>query len=247
MLPAMVEPRRAVESMVRYLTARPDEITRFIRSGLGMRLGVPLAAFRWILDELTKDAGLDAELGVDPPGLTFAATVERMGTRMRIRSALFVQDIDIDDHQIRLTVRMENLHIDVLSDAKTQLSALLRSGALDLSRPGDLVAELPDLPPVVVHAAGNRIELDLMRSPRFDDARLRELVGVLSSLVTVKDIRTERSEHVDVSLRTLPRGPLGAGRALRGAVVEPGLARARSLAKRILRRTPGRFLLSGPR
>lgn len=242
----MVEPRRAVESMVRYLTARPDEITRFIRSGLGMRLGVPLAAFRWILAEVTRDLGMDAELDVDPPGLRFAGTIEKMNTRMRIHAGLFVQDILIDDHQIRLTLRVEGLRIDVISEQKTQLSALLRSGALDLSRPGDLVNELPNVPPVVVHAQGTRIELDLMRSGRFEDSRLRELVGALSALVTVKDIRTESSDHVDVTLRTLPRGPATATQALKTAVIKPGIARARSLAKRLLRRTPpGRFLLSG--
>jgi hypothetical protein len=239
----MVEPRRAVESMVRYLTAHPEEIGRFVRSGLGLRLGVPLAAFRWILAEVTKDAGLEAQLEVDPPGLQFGATVDRMGTKMRITAALFVQDIDIDDRQIRIELRVEDLNIDILSHEKTQLSALIKSRALDLSRPGDLLAELPDIPPVVVMAKGNRFAIDLMRSDRFGEPRLREIVGLLSSLITVKEVRTEKSEHLDVSFRALPRGPRSAGRAMRDVVVEPGVSRARRLAGRLLRRTPARYLL----
>ena len=247
MIRSMVEPKRAVESVVRYLTAHPDEIGRFIRNGLGMRLGVPLAAFRWILSELTRDAGLDAELEVDPPGIRFGATVDRMQTRMRISAALFVHDVEIDDRQIRIDLRIENLKIDVLSAKKTQLSALIKSGALDLSRPGALVDELPNLPPVIVLAKGNRIGLDLMRSERFGEPRLREIVGLLSSLVTVKEVRTEKSDHVDVGFRALPRGPRSAGRAVRNVVVEPGIRKARKLAGRFLRRSPARFLLSGPR
>lgn len=241
----MVEPRRAVESLVKYLTSHPEEISRFIQSGLGMRIGVPLAAFRWILSELTKDAGIDALLDVETPGLRFGANVDRMNTKMRITSSLFVQDIEIDDRQIRIDLRIEGLKVDVLSHEKTQISALLKSGALDLSRPGDLVAELPGMPPTVVHAEGNRISVDLMRSDRFGDPKLREVVGLLSSLVTVKDVRTEKSDHVDVSFRALPRGPRTAGRAVRDVVVEPGLVEARKIAGRLLRRTPVRLLI-GP-
>lgn len=241
-----MEPRRAIESTVRYLASRPDEIVRFVRGGLGMRLGVPLAAFRWILAELTEEAGLDAKLDVDPPGLQFAATLDRMRTRMRIRAGLFIQNIEISDRRIALTLRIEGLKIDILSEEKTQLSALIKSGALDLSRPGDLVKELPDIPEVVVRAEGTKIELDLMRSQRFQDSRLREVVNVLSALVTVNDIRTERTEHIDVSFRTLPRGPLEATRVLRDAVVRPGVQRAKQLARRLLRRTSKRFLISGP-
>ena len=140
---------------------------------------------------------------------------------------------------------IENLSIDVLSAEKTQLSALIRSGALDLSRPGDLVDELPDLPPVVVFAQGNRIAVDLMKAERFENPRLKEIVGVLSALVTVKDVRSEKSEHVDVSLRALPRGPRTATRALRNAVLEPGISQARKLTGRLLRRAGGRRLLGG--
>ncbi|MEL6190169.1 MAG: hypothetical protein AAFU79_36565, partial [Myxococcota bacterium] len=159
----------------------------------------------------------------------------------------FVQNIEIDDQQIRLELRIEDLKIDILSHEKTQLSALIKSGALDLSRPGDLVNELPDIPPVVVHAEGNRITLDLMRSERFSEPRHREIVGLLSSLVTVRDVRTERSEHIEVTFRALPRGARSAGRMVRDVVVEPGIVRARKLAGRFIRRTPVRRLISGPR
>ncbi len=246
MVPPMVEPLRAVETLVRYLGAHPEEIGRFVRSGLGMRVGVPLAAFRWLLSELTKDAGVDAELDVDPPGLRFGATVDKMRTRMRITAALFVQDIEIDEHQFRIELRIEDLNIAVLSSEKTQISALIRSGALDLSRPGDLLAELPDIPDVVVDARANRIAIDLMRSERFGDPRIKELVGLLSALVTVKEVRTEKTQHVDVAFRALPRGPFSAGRAVRDVLVQPSLGRARQIAKRLLGRNrslgPGGFL-----
>ena len=243
----MVEPRKAIESMVKYLASRPDEISRLVRSGLGMRIGVPLAAFKWMLAEVTKDAGIDALIDVEPPGLRFGATIERMKTRMRINASLFVHDIEIDDRQIRIELRIEGLKVDVLSHEKTQLSALIKSGALDLSKPGDLIQELPNMPPVLVFAEGSRIAVDLMRSDRFSDPKYRELVGLLSSLITVKDVRTEKSDHIDVSLRTFPRGPGVATQAIRNVVVEPGIMRARRIASRVLRRSPARHLLAGPR
>ncbi|MBX2814085.1 MAG: hypothetical protein KTR25_19905 [Myxococcales bacterium] len=240
----MVEPRKAIESVVRYISQHPDELSRIIRSGLGMRLGVPLAALKWILAELTDEAGLAAELFVDPPGLQFGATVDRMNTQIRVEASLFAQNIDISAEHIRIELRVENLELDVLSEEKTQLSALVKSGALNLSRPGDLINELPGMPAVIVQAHGNRIVLDLMRAERFNNPYYRELVGLLSSLVTIKDVRTEDSDHIDVSLRTLPRGPRAASRAVRSTLLKPGFHRARRAAFRLLSRSPARRLLS---
>lgn len=242
----MVEPRKALESMVRYLSNHPDELSRMVRSGLGMRIGVPMAALKWLLTELTKDAGLDAQLDVDPPGLHFETNLERMQTPMRVAANLYVQNIEIDERQMRVDLRVENLNIQILGEQKTQLSALIKSGALNLSRPGDLIKELPDVPPVIVYAEGTRIGLDLMKVERFNQSFYRDLVGLISSLITIKDVRTEKSAHLDVSLRTLPRGPLEASRAFRSAVVSPGVNQARRAASRILRRSPARYLLSGP-
>ncbi len=245
MLPPMLNSKKAVESMVRYMASHPEEVTRFIRSGLGMRVGVPLAAFRWLLNEVAKDAGMNPELDADPPGLRFAATLDKMGTQFRVNASLFINQVQIDENHLRVEMRIDNLKLKVLSEEKTQLSALIKSGALDLSNPGDLVSELPGIPSMVVLAEGNKIAIDIMRSPRLiANRRAREVVGLLSSLVTVNNIESDTG-HLDVVFRALPQGPVHAGRTVSRTLVNPVTRRIGKFASRITRRFPTQRLLGG--
>ena len=232
----MLDSRKAVENVVKYMMAHPYELGRFVRSGLGLRLGVPLAALRWVLQEMTQEMGLDASLDAEPPGLKFGATVEKMATKMRVGANVFVSRVQIDADQLRVELRIEDLSVKVLSQNKTQLSALLNSGALDLSKPGNLISELPDMPAMLVHAEGNKITLDLMKSEKFSDPRFRNMIGMLSSLITVHTVETEASEHIDVVLRALPRGSRAATQALNSTFIRPGLSRAQNIASKLLGR-----------
>jgi hypothetical protein len=222
-----------IDAAVGYLRSNPREIERAIRSSFGLRFGVPLAAFRWLVQETVADAdALDVVIDAEPPGLRVGGTFEKMETRLRGTAVVYVNRILLSGDELRFEVRLEQVHLQVLSDRKTQLSALIKSGALDLSKPGNLIDELPGMPPVIVEAYDNRLVIDLMRSPRFRNNKLlRHAIGLVSSLVTVYGVETDTT-HLDVVFRALPRGGFGAADAIQEHLVEPGIRRAWSRLSR---------------
>jgi hypothetical protein len=226
----MLSGRTVAGAAGRYLRRHPEELGRALRSALGLRLGVPVAAFRWLVEQTSRDpADADVEIEPHPPGLRLSGTFENMQTRLRGSAVVFIDRIEIDAQRIRIDLRLEQVRLRVLSERKTHLSALVKSGALDLSRPGNLVAELPGMPPFIVDAHDNVVGVDLMRDPKLGRNRMVvHAVGLLSSLVTVHAIETD-STHLDVLLRALPRGLGAAADAVEEHVVEPGFRRLRRL------------------
>lgn len=222
-----------MEAATAYVRAHPEELTRAVRGGIGLRFGMPLAAFRWLLAHLVGDAqGIDPVLEARPPGLFVAATTERMETRMRISAVVYVTKIRVDAMGARMELRVEDLRIDILSERRTVLSALIKSGALDLSQLGDLVRELPRTPEFLVEAEGQRMVIDLMRAPSLSKTvLLRHAIGLVTSLVTVQGVETE-DDHVDMQLRPLPRGTRNVLRAVRSHVVRPVVYGAFDLVER---------------
>ena len=226
----MLDPSLMLDAATRYFRDHPEELSRAIRSSFGLRFGFPLAAFRWLTAAFVDQTkGFDAEFEAVPPGLKVGVTLERMNTRIRFSTIIYVHRIEVDPDQIRLEIRFEEPGLKVLSEEKTVLSALINSGALNVAQIGSLVRELPGMPPEVVDAYGDRVVFDLMQSPKLAGNRMvKHAVGLISSLVTVQNVQTESSDHMDVVLRTLPRGPHAAASALRSHLVSPGVKRVRA-------------------
>lgn len=226
----MLRGRTVVGAAGRYLRRHPEEFGRAVRSMFGLRLGVPIAAFRWLVEQVSKDpSDADVEISAEPPGLHLAGTFENMKTRLRGSAVVFIDQIYVATDQIRITLRLEQVTLKVLSEKKTHLSALVKSGALDLSNPGNLVAELPDMPAFIADAHDNIVVIDLMREPKLRGNRMvYRAVGLLSSMITVHGIETDPT-HLDVVMRTFPRGVGAAADALEEHLVEPGVRRLRGL------------------
>lgn len=223
----MLSGRDFLESAGRYLRGHPEEIARIMRSSFGLRFGVPLAAFRWLAEKLVDDVqGLDPEITARPPGLQIGMTFEKMESKIRFSAVIYVARIDVSSTQIRVEVRFEDVKLKVLNDKRTVISALINSGALNISQLGSLIAELPRIPPVIVEAANNRIVFDLLKSKQLDNRVVRHLVGLWSSLITIDGVETE-SDHLDVVFRALPRGRAAAMDSVRQHLFAPGLRRIR--------------------
>ncbi len=199
-----------------------------MRSAVGLRVGVPVEAFVWLASELLGDGSArDLKIEAAEPGLTLAASFELMESRVRAGATIFIDKLEINGDTMRIELRLEQVSMVPLDDTRTSISALLHANALDLSRPGDLIAYLPDMPKMIVGANGNRIVLDLMKIPRISgDPKIRHAVGILSSLVTVHRIETH-DRHLDVNFRPLPAGLGAAADAMNRHLVAPGWRRAR--------------------
>jgi hypothetical protein len=213
----MIQARAIVEATVDYIRRNPDEIVKAAINAAGLRFGVPIAALRWLSSQakLPKKAPQDIEIGSSPPALRFSASVDAMGTPVRASAAIRIDEVDFSGDAMRVGLRLSDVRLSLVGDSDTPVATLIKSGALDLSKPGNLVKFLPKRPPSVVEAEGDRIVLDLMKMPRIaDNDLLRRLLSVITPVVGVRAIETDR-DHVYVALRATPRGLRRAIAALR--------------------------------
>jgi hypothetical protein len=191
-----------------YLKDHPEELWRLLRNALAMRFGVPLAALRWLaVKGGGKKAPKDVELEAVPPGVRVGASLDLMGTPVRASAVVYIERVRANASELCLEIRLAQVSLKVTDEnSSTPIAALLKSGALDLSKPGNLAAYMPKRPPILVDAKDDRIVIDLMRHPKFakNEAALR-LVRVLAPLVTVSGIESQ-SQHLDVALRPFPDG-----------------------------------------
>lgn len=178
------------------------------KNAMLMRFGVPIVALRWLASNLGgKKAPKDVEIGAVPPGVRVAATLDLMGTTVRASAVVVIERLQLDADMLRIEIRLRDVALKALDDRQqTPVAALLKSGALDLSRPGNLAAYMPKRPALLVEARDDRIVLDLMKHPKLArDARLRRALAALAPLVTIRAIESD-PEHLDVALRAFPEG-----------------------------------------
>jgi hypothetical protein len=214
----------------RYLARHPGEVARVLRSLIGLRIGVPLDAFRWMAEQ-AEASGKAQDVTIDavPPGVRIGATIDLMGTVVRASSVVFVDRMVVDGERLQLDVRLDGVNLSLVEDSDSPVAMLIKSGALDLSKPGNLVKHVPNLPPVVVSAADDRIVLDLMRHPKIGgEERARNLVTLVTSVLTIHGVETDE-RHFDVTLRAFQGGLFNAARQVRRHVVLPSIRRARLL------------------
>jgi hypothetical protein len=196
------------EAVVAYLKEHPEEFVRALKNALALRFGVPIAALRWMAGRVRgKRAPKDIEIAAVPPGVRVAATIDLMGTTVRASAVIYVQELRfVPKETLRIGLRLSEVSLKVLDDSETPVAALLRSGALDLSKPGNLAAYMPKRPPMLVEARDDRVVLDLMKHPKIgSDPKLQRLLSVLLPLVTVSGVETD-PEHLDVRFRAFPDG-----------------------------------------
>jgi len=210
-----------------YVWRRPEVVVRFARGVVGARVGVPLDALRWLVDALLADRGLRRiELVAVPPGLRVGAELTLLGNEVHAATAVYLEGVACEAESVRLTLRLADVALELLeAEPNSPLATLLRSGALDLGKPGSLVAHMPRRPEYVVEARDDQVVIDLLRVPGLPPAVRRRLLPALTALVAIAGVRTDW-EQLEVLVHPFPRGVgaglLDAARRLRdGAEVGP--------------------------
>jgi len=222
----MPTPQETVDAVRSYLRTHPEELGRAVRSALGLRFGVPVAALRWLGEQAERSGKVeDFQIESVPPGLRVAGNVDLMNTPIRAGAKIFVERVIFNDEELTVALRLEDVDLKLNGDSDSPIAALIKSGALDLSNPGTLVNFMPGRSPVLAEANGNRIVLDLMRDPKIGKNPLvRRAVSLLTSFVTLHGVETD-TRHVDIAFRALPTGLGGAVRSVRQNVVLPSMSR----------------------
>jgi hypothetical protein len=212
----MLDKRAVLEAAASYLKDHPEEILRFVRNAITLRFGVPLDALRWLAGRAKgKRAPRDVVVEAVPPGIRLEATLDLMATPVRVSAVVYVEHVRLSSEELRFELRLAQVSLQLLDPkSDTPIAALIKSGALDLSKPGNLVAFMPKRPPVLVEAHDDRIVLDLKRLPKLQDGKVEKLLGLLTPIVSIDGIQTDR-DHLDVLLRPFPDGLRHAVAAIR--------------------------------
>lgn len=204
----MFKPRAMIQAAVGYVRKNPDEVVRAAVNATGLRFGVPIATLRWFAAQITgAKAPKDVEITSAPPALRFSAVVDAMGTPVRASAAIKIDEITISEDTLRVGVRLREVKLALAGAADdSPVATLIQSGALDLSKPGNLVKFIPKRPPAIVEAEGDRIVLDLMKVPKLArDPRVRKVLSIISPVLGIRAIETDR-DHLYVKLRATPAG-----------------------------------------
>ena len=198
-----IQPKVLVNKATAYLKGHPEEILRILKGALGLRFGVPMDTIRYFVKEFGggKKAPKDVVIEAAPPGLRISLTVDAMGTELRAVLVVYIEELDFTVEQLRVGLRIEGLKISVLGDASSPVAGLIKSGALDLSKPGNLVAFMPKRPAALVDAKDDRIVIDLMKVPQIgSNAKIKQTLKVVTPVVGLRAIKT-KDDHLDFHLK----------------------------------------------
>jgi hypothetical protein len=206
-----------LERAARWMRSHPEELLGAALDAVGLRLTVPLDALRFLAKQMKgKNAPEELELVAVPPGLRLGATLNAMKTRLRASATVLIEEMRLGPEELRFSLRLRHVSLAVIGQSDTPVATLINSGALDLSRPGKLVAHLPKRPPFIVEAEGDRLVIDLMRDPKLA-RKLRRAAGVVTPLVTVTSVES-KGDSMTLQLACFPEGLLGALGSIREAM-----------------------------
>jgi hypothetical protein len=197
-----------LRAAARYVRDNPRALVKAAVDAKSLRFGVPIVALQWAAGQAKsgKKAPKDIQIDSSPPAVRFGATVDAMGTPVRASGAIRIDEVAVSTESIRVGFRLSELKLSLLDESESPLAILIKSGALDLTKPGNLVKVLPKRPPAIVEADGDRIVIDLLRLPALAKSlRLKRILAVLTPLVGIRAIETD-GEHLYVSLRATPGG-----------------------------------------
>jgi hypothetical protein len=203
-----MNPRELLRAAGRYVRRHPHSLVKAASDATSLRFGVPIEALRWAARHMQpgKKAPKDVDLDASPPALRFGATVDAMGTPIRASGAVRIDEVTLSADSIRVGIRVNELTLRLMGESDSAVAILIKSGALDLSKPGNLVKVLPKRPPAIVEAKDDRIVLDLLLVPALAKNRvLRRTLAILTPLLGIRAIETDQ-DHLYVALRARPEG-----------------------------------------
>jgi hypothetical protein len=215
----MIRPRAMIKAAVGYVRKNPDEVVRAAANATVLRFGVPLASLRWFAGQIRgKRAPKEVEISSAPPALRLSAIVDAMGTPVRASAAIKIDEILISESAVRVGVRLRDVKLALVAESDSPVAMLIKSGALDLSNPGNLINFIPKKPAMVIEADGDRVVVDLMKAPKLaNNPRIKKLLGIFSPILGIRAIETDH-DHLYVNFRATPTGLLDSVNKLRSAI-----------------------------
>jgi hypothetical protein len=209
--------REALRSASRYVVRNPLTLARLARHATRSQMAIPLDLLRWGVTHLLVGDGAprDVEIFATPPSLGFAATVDFMKNDMRTSATIRIESVRLGPGLVELAIRVSDLQIKPLGDGNSNFAKLLKSGALDLKKPGNLLKFFPKKPKALVQAEDDRFVIDLMREPKIQASKgLAKTLDAVTPVLNVTAIETD-GDMLVLDLKATPRGVLQTIEALR--------------------------------
>ncbi len=207
-----------LKSAGRYAAANPRLLGEIARNALHGRLTVPLDLLRWATTLLPPGGSTPSDMTVvaQPPALGLGATANLMGTQLRVDAALLIDALDTSTDAFKVTLRVRDLRASVLNNLDGNLAKLLKSGALNLSKPASLLNFVPKKPPAILEAKEDRFVVDLLKFDQVaNNPTIRKVLATLTPILSIGEIRTE-GDNLIIGLRASPRGFRDTLAAIRG-------------------------------
>jgi hypothetical protein len=202
----MVNTLELLSGVREYLLKHPEEVLRMIKNAAQLRVGVPLGALRWAAAQAKgKKAPKDVQIEAVPPGVRVGATIDLMGTLVRASCIVYIEDIRLSQHELRFEIRLTDVALRLLGESDSPVATLIKSGALDLSKPGNLVAYMPKRPKFLVEARDDRVVIDLMKHPALGQQKIERILSLVTPFITLGAIRTDW-EHLDIQFKPFQHG-----------------------------------------
>jgi hypothetical protein len=189
----MASPIAALTSGASYMARNPTTLLRMARHALSMRIAVPLDLVRWALQSRMKgDAVSDLVVDARPPALTIAATVNVMGAKLRAGTGITVEEVRLGPDELVFALRLSGTTLQALDGEQSPMGQLIKSGAIDPSKPANMLNFMPKRPAILTEAKDDRFVLDLLKIRKLaENGRLRAALASLRPIVTVREVRTE--------------------------------------------------------
>ena len=206
---AKIDPKELFKLGARYLREHPDVLRRVAFNAVLLRVTIPLDVFRYFAETFGKDnkkAPKDVVVEAQPPAIKIGASVSAMGTPIRFAAAIRVDEVGLGAQELRFALTLSDVSLKLEGKSDSPVAALIQSGALDLSKPGNLAKFMPNRPPALVEAEDDRIVVDLMRDEKIaKNPKVRRILDLVVPILAIKSVRTEHDALV-IALRAIPSG-----------------------------------------
>src|SRR3569833_1667814 len=175
--------RAALRSAGRFMVLFFSLLLSMARHALGMWIAVLFDVLCWFIANTppSKKAPQDITITPRPPAIGLGATIDLMGTTVRAGASIRIEQIEVSDHKFKVTLRLGDVTMKVLGESFAPVAGLIKSGALDLTKPGNLAKFMPKKPAVLVEAHDDVIVIALLQHPKFaENAKVRGILGTLT-------------------------------------------------------------------
>lgn len=219
----MPSAKSALLAAARYIQQNPKIVLEVAVNAAGAKVTLPLDVLRYFVGKATgagKKGPKDVKLETDGPALRASMKLDAMGTPLAVAASIRVDSVKLETDELRVALRVKDIDLEVLTDkSETPVAMLIKSRALDVSKPGDIVKFLPKRPAMIVEAEGDRIVLDLMKEPKFaNNPKVKRVLELLVPVLGVRSIEA-RGDAIVMALQPKPEGVPKVIQTIRGRAI----------------------------